>query len=40
MTKIYEEYIEGTALKILETLESKQKVKGEFSLLVYERKKS
>jgi len=40
MTKIYEEYIEGTALKILEILESKQKVKGEFSLLVYERKKS
>jgi len=40
MTKIYEEYIEGTALEILETLESKQKVKGEFSLLVYERKKS
>lgn len=40
MTKIYEEFIEGTALEILETLESKQKVKGEFSLLVYERKKS
>lgn len=40
MTKIYEEYIEGTALEILEILESKQKVKGEFSLLVYERKKS
>ncbi len=40
MTKIYEEYIEGTAMEILEILELKQKVKGEFSLLVYERKKS
>jgi len=40
MTKIYEEFIEGTALEILEILESKQKVKGEFSLLVYEKKKS
>jgi 16S rRNA (cytidine1402-2'-O)-methyltransferase len=40
MTKIYEEFIEGNALEILQTLESKQKVKGEFSLLVYERKKS
>ncbi len=40
MTKIYEEFIEGTAQEILKTLEEKQKVKGEFSLLVYERKKS
>ncbi len=40
MTKIYEEYIEGTAQNLLITLEDKQKVKGEFSLLVYERKKS
>ena len=40
MTKIYEEFIEGTALEILEILKSKQKVKGEFSLLVYEKKKS
>ncbi|MCF6336030.1 MAG: 16S rRNA (cytidine(1402)-2'-O)-methyltransferase [Spirochaetales bacterium] len=40
MTKIYEEFIEGTALEILEILEAREKVQGEFSLLVYERKKS
>lgn len=40
MTKIYEEFIEGTAQEILEILEERKKVKGEFSLLVYERKKS
>ena len=40
MTKIYEEFIEGPAQEVLEILEGRQKVKGEFSLLVYERKKS
>ncbi len=40
MTKIYEEFIDGTAEEVLKTLEEKQKIKGEFSLLVYERKKS
>ncbi|MBT7698020.1 MAG: 16S rRNA (cytidine(1402)-2'-O)-methyltransferase [Desulfobacterales bacterium] len=40
LTKIYEEIIEGTALELLEILEERQKVKGEISLLVYERKKS
>jgi len=40
MTKIYEEFIDGTAEEVLKTLEDKQKIKGEFSLLVYERKKS
>ncbi len=40
MTKIYEEFIEGNALEILGILEEKEKVQGEFSLLVYERKKS
>ncbi len=40
MTKIYEEFIEGNALEILEILEEREKVQGEFSLLVYERKKS
>ena len=40
MTKIYEEFLEGRAEEILEILEKRQKVQGEFSLLVYERKKS
>jgi len=40
MTKIYEEFIDGTAKEVLKTLEERQKIKGEFSLLVYERKKS
>ncbi len=40
MTKIYEEFIDGTAAEVLKILEDRQKIKGEFSLLVYERKKS
>ena len=40
MTKIYEEFIDGTAVEVLKILEERQKIKGEFSLLVYERKKS
>ncbi|MDR1893601.1 MAG: 16S rRNA (cytidine(1402)-2'-O)-methyltransferase [Spirochaetales bacterium] len=40
MTKIYEEFIEGTPGEILAILEKKDKVLGEFSVLVSSKKKS
>ncbi len=40
MTKKFEEYLSGSAEYILERLESKENVKGEFSLLVSGKKKS
>jgi 16S rRNA (cytidine1402-2'-O)-methyltransferase len=39
MTKIYEEFLEGSVNEVLETLESREKVKGEFSVLVSGKKK-
>ncbi len=35
MTKMYEEYLEGSAEEILETLNSRSSQKGEFALLIY-----
>ena len=40
MTKLHEEYLEGTAMDILERLRAKNSVKGECSLLVSPRKKN
>jgi 16S rRNA (cytidine1402-2'-O)-methyltransferase len=39
MTKIHEEYLVGTAKELLEELERREKVQGEFSLLVAGQKK-
>ncbi len=35
MTKMYEEYIEGSAQEVLADLESRKAIKGEFALLIY-----
>ncbi len=35
MTKLHEEYIEGTAAEILANLEERDSIKGEFALLMY-----
>ncbi len=35
MTKMYEEYIEGSAKEVLAELESRKSMKGEFALLIY-----
>ncbi|MBI9107733.1 MAG: 16S rRNA (cytidine(1402)-2'-O)-methyltransferase [Spirochaetales bacterium] len=40
MTKIHEEFLEGTANEVLEILNNREKVKGEFSVLVSGKKKS
>lgn len=40
MTKNFEEYLSGTAEFVLNTLQSREKLKGEFSLLVSGKKKS
>lgn len=40
MTKVYEEFLEGTAQEVIEVLNSRPKVQGEFSVLVRGRKKS
>ena len=40
MTKIHEEFLEGPVEEVLKQLESREKVKGEFSVLVSGRKKS
>ena len=39
MTKLHEEYLTGTAAELLEELEKREKVQGEFSLLVAGKKK-
>lgn len=40
MTKIHEEFLEGPVEEVLKRLESREKVKGEFSVLVSGKKKS
>ena len=40
MTKIHEEFLHGTAADVLSGLEMREMIKGEFSLLVFNRKKS
>ncbi len=40
MTKIHEEFIEGSAHEVLLNLEARKNIAGEFSLLVYPAKKS
>ena len=40
MTKIHEEFLEGPVNEVLELLKSREKVKGEFSVLVSGKKKS
>jgi 16S rRNA (cytidine1402-2'-O)-methyltransferase len=40
MTKMHEEYLEGSAGEILEILRKREKVLGEFSVLVSAKKKS
>lgn len=40
MTKKFEEYIDGTAEKVMDILEKRENLKGEFSLLVSGKKKS
>ncbi len=40
MTKVHEEYLEGTASELLETLGKREKTLGEFSVLVSVKKKS
>ena len=40
MTKIHEEFLEGTVNEVLELLNNREKVKGEFSVLVSGKKKS
>lgn len=40
MTKMHEEYLLGTAENLLETLCKREKIQGEFSVLVYGKKKS
>lgn len=40
MTKIHEEFLEGPVNEVLESLETREKVKGEFSVLVSGKKKS
>ncbi len=40
MTKMHEEFISGTSSEVLETLEGRNSLKGEFALLVSGRKKS
>ncbi len=40
MTKKFEEYIDGTAERVMKVLENKENLKGEFSLLVSGKKKS
>ena len=40
MTKIYEEFLEGTALELLQILQTRNKVLGEFTVLVSTKKKS
>jgi len=39
MTKVYEEFLEGTAQEVIDVLISRPKVQGEFSVLVRGRKK-
>jgi 16S rRNA (cytidine1402-2'-O)-methyltransferase len=40
MTKIHEEFLHGAASDVLAGLETRESIKGEFSLLVFNRKKS